>query len=129
MKRSDVSYRLMLCALVVAVRASFLLSAEREPGDQSPAATLQSGLQVGEKVPTFYVRAITGPLKNKSVCYVCRNGDRPVVMLFIREITPQLKQLLKAIDDEVDLHRAAGLRSFGVFLATSSQEILPQVQT
>src|SRR5579864_6018029 len=132
MKRSDVSYRLMLCALVVAVRASFLLSAEREPGDQSPAATLQSGLQAGERVQTFYVRAITGPLKNKSVCYVCRNGDRPVVMIFVRRITPELKKLLKGIDAEIDAHRAAGLRGFGVFLAGDGNPGapgLPQVQT
>jgi hypothetical protein len=95
--------------------------AQREP--------LQSGLKVGEKVPTFYVRAVTGPLKNKSVCYVCRNGDRPVVMIFVRQITPELTRLLKGIDDEVDRHRAAGLRSFAVFVTGESEELLPRVQT
>lgn len=101
-----------------------------DDGKGTPAAEkLKSGLSVGEKVSTFYVRAITGPLKNRSVCYVCRNGDRPVVMLFIRQITPELKRLLKSIDAEVDGRRAAGLRSFGVFLARDSKELLPQVQT
>jgi hypothetical protein len=95
----------------------------------STAVPLQSGLKVGDKVQTFYVRAITGPLKNKSVCYVCRNGDRPVVMIFIRQITPELKKLLKGIDAEIDAHRAAGLRGFGVFLAGEGNELLPQVQT
>jgi hypothetical protein len=99
------------------------------PNSRTESVPLQSGLKVGEKVPTFYVRAITGPLKNKSVCYVCRNGDRPVVMLFIRDITPELKTLLKQIDKEVDDHRAEGLRSFGVFVAGDSKELLPQVQT
>lgn len=106
----------------------FCLQGEPARPDASPAP-LQSGLKVGEKVPTFYVRAITGPLKNKSVCYVCRNGDRPVAMLFIRQITPEVKRLLKGIDREVDENRAAGLRSFGVFLASESEELLPQVQT
>jgi len=119
-----------ICALVVAVTGAFLLCAENGVAENTDAAAgLQSGLKVGEKVPTFYVRAITGPLKNKSVCYVCRNGDRPVVMLFIRQITPELKKLLKGIDAEVDQHRAAGLRSFGVFVASDSKELLPQVQT
>ncbi len=104
-------------------------------GDDSPAAKssstepLQSGLQTGDKVHTFYVRAITGPLKNKSVCYVCRNGDRPVVMIFVRRTTPQLKKLLKRVDTEIDEHRAAGLRGFGVFLPGDGNELLPQVQT
>src|SRR5205823_326860 len=89
----------------------------------------QSGPKVGDKISTFYVRAVTGPLKSKSVCYVCRNGDRPVVMLFIRQITPELKTLLKSIDAEIDRSRASGLRSFGVFLPNEGQELLPQVQT
>jgi hypothetical protein len=93
------------------------------------AEPLQSGLQAGERVHTFYVRAITGPLKNKSVCYVCRNGDRPVIMIFVRRITPELRKLLKKIDAEIDGHRAAGLRGFGVFLAGDGNELLPQVQT
>lgn len=113
------------CAVCLPIRAT-----EKPDGKSaSSAEPLQSGLRVGEKVPTFYVRAITGPLKNKSVCYVCRNGDRPVVMLFIREVSPELKGLLKKIDAEVDQHRAEGLRSFGVFLASDSKELLPQVQT
>jgi hypothetical protein len=115
------------CGLVLALAASLPTCAACEPGAESNSApvSLQSGLKVGEKVPTFYVRAITGPLKNKSVCYVCRNGDRPVVMLFVRQITPELK----TIDDEVDGHRASGLRSFAVFIAGDGKELLPQVQT
>jgi len=100
-------------------------SADQATVEQS----LESGLKVGEKVASFYVRAITGPLKNKSVCYVCRHGDRPVVMLVIRKITPELKTLLKRIDSEIDQHRAEGLRGFGVFIGEDSPALLPQVQT
>lgn len=116
---------------LLVVRGQQLQGADepKPAGKASQTEPLQSGLQVGEKVHTFYVRAITGPLKNKSVCYVCRNGDRPVVMLFVRQITPGLKKLLKGIDAEIDAHRAAGLRGFGVFLAGEGNELLPQVQT
>src|SRR5262245_44631175 len=117
------------CALLFAVVLRALPDETSDSSSTEVIAPLQSGLKVGEKVPTFYVRAVTGPLKNKSVCYVCRNGDRPVVMLFVRQITPELKKLLKRIDGEVDEHRAAGLRSFGVFVANDSKEVLPQVQT
>ncbi|MFN0052694.1 MAG: hypothetical protein ACKV0T_10920 [Planctomycetales bacterium] len=112
--------------LAVAVCLSCASRGLLAEGDSSE---LKSGLQVGEKVPTFYVRAITGPLKNKSVCYVCRNGNRPVVMLLVREVTPELTRLLKEVDQMIDSHRAAGLRGFGVFLARENQNLLPTVQT
>src|SRR5215471_11679796 len=88
----------LAAVLWAALMVGGITLAGEEVGSSTPAAKrLQSGPRVGDKVPTFYVRAVTGPLKNKSVCYVCRNGDRPVVMLFIRQITPELKQLLRAI--------------------------------
>jgi hypothetical protein len=131
MNRSFVNHRKFLSALLAALAAVPTFGVDNEPVFEAgrQKGPLQSGLKVGEKVPTFYVRAVTGPLKNKSVCYVCRNGDRPVVMLFVRQITPELKRLLKGIDDEVDRHRAAGLRSFAVFLAGENEELLPRVQT
>jgi hypothetical protein len=123
--------RTFLWALLVVLAAAPSFGLDDAPASWAEARKepLQSGLKVGDKIPTFYVRAVTGPLKNKSVCYVCRNGDRPVLMIFVRQITPELKRLLKGIDDEVDRHRAAGLRSFAVFLAGENEELLPQVQT
>ena len=89
----------------------------------------RSGLQVGEDVPQFYVRAITGPLKGKSVCYVCRNGDRPVVMVLARQIDPELRKLLKQLDGTVDARRAVGLRCFGVFVGPEGRQLAPDIQT
>lgn len=110
-------------ALLLALCAKWSFS---QADDLSP---LRSGLQPGERVPTFYVRAITGPLRNKSVCYVCRNGDRPVVMVFVRSASPELRRLLKEIDEQIDSHRADGLRGFGVFLAGERKDLLSEVQT
>lgn len=90
---------------------------------------IESGLKVGEKVPQFYVRAVSGAHQNKSVCYVCRNGDRPVVMLIARDMTPELTLLLQKVDALVDQNRASGLRSFGVFLPQEGKELFPKVQT
>jgi hypothetical protein len=116
----------LICALLFGLGISSIVWA-----DDAPAATVATGfgLQVGNTVPTFYVRAITGPLKDKSVCYVCRNGERPVVMVVVREITPELPALLQQIDTLVDRHRADGLRSFAVFVSDNSRELLPRVQT
>ena len=66
---------------------------------------------------------------NKSVCYVCRNGQRTVVMILLRRIDAELKPLLKKIDRLVDRNRAAGLRSFGVLISDQSTKATSAVQT
>lgn len=121
MKTRPVICGFVLIALAIPAGCGF--SAEGGP----PA--LKSGPQLGESVASFYVRTVTGPLKGKSVCYVCRNADRPVAMVFFREVTPELKTLLKGIDRLVDAHRAEGLRSFAVFTARESKDLLPTLQT
>lgn len=88
-----------------------------------------SGRDIGDYVPTFYTRAVTGPLMNRSVCYVCRNGQRPVVMVFFRKLPGDFKPLLKQVDRLVDNHRAEGLRSFGVFVSKDPSDAISQVQT
>ncbi len=90
---------------------------------------VMSGRMIGQMIPSFFVRAVTGPLRNKSVCYVCRNGSRPVVMVLIQELDPELKPLLKEIDTVVDKNRATGLRSFGVFIAEEPSKAAPKLQT
>ncbi|MDB5337894.1 MAG: hypothetical protein JWN70_3513 [Planctomycetaceae bacterium] len=94
-----------------------------------PLAQLVSGRAVGERVPQFFVRAVTGPLMNKSVCYVCRNGDRPVVMVLMRDVVDGVPALLKEIDRCVDQHRAVGLRGFGVLLTENQRTAISKLQT
>jgi len=89
----------------------------------------EGGFEPGDAVPNFYVRAVTGPLQGKSVCYVCRNGDRPVIMVLARQMIPRLDALLRELDRLIDAHRADGLRGFGVFVGPDSRKLLPQVQT
>lgn len=90
---------------------------------------LTSGRAVGDKVPQFFVRAVTGPLSNKSVCYVCRNGDRPVVMVFLRDLVSGTPDLLKQLDRSVDQHRAVGLRGFCVLLSEDQRSATSRLQT
>ncbi len=101
-------------------------SATSVPGAEN---TLRSGLAVGKEVPSFFVRAVTGPQMNRSVCFVCRNGDRPVMMVVMRQIEAGTAALLKAIDEQVDGRRADGLRAFGVLLSDDPAKTSPLLQT
>lgn len=85
--------------------------------------------KVGDEVPSFYVRTVTGPLAGKSVCYVCRHGDRPVAMVLLRELGADATALLKELNQTVDRHRADGLRCFAVLVTGTPQREAPRLQT
>ena len=94
-----------------------------------PRPTLLSGPKIGSTIHQFFVRAVTGPHRNRSVCYVCRYGSRPVVMVLIQKSDPKIATLLKAIDAIVDDNRISGLRSFGVLVTDESARAVPILQT
>ena len=109
-----------------------MVAAATKSGSEINKATgslLQSGPQVGKEVPSFFVRAITGPQMNRSVCFVCRNGDRPVVMVVLRRLEAGTPALLKAVDELIDRRRADGLRAFGVMLSDEPSKVAPHLQT
>jgi hypothetical protein len=92
-----------------------LLAALALPGALR-ADPLQSGPQVGEKVPgPFAPLNITGPNAGEKCCQYCKNGSRPAVAVFAREITPAVIQLLKTIDNTTAMNREQGLGSYVVF--------------
>lgn len=129
-------------AVVVALSATIVLNFIRpllaEEANSAIASTapmaiaiapLQSGPISGKEVPSFFVRAITGPQMNRSVCFVCRNGDRPVVMVVLRRLESGTPAMLKAIDELIDRRRADGLRAFGVMLSDEPSKVAPHLQT
>lgn len=95
----------------------------------SANTSLRSGPQAGKEIPSFFVRAITGPQMNRSVCFVCRNGDRPVVMVVLRRLEAGSSAVLKAVDELIDRRRADGLRAFAVMLSDEPSKVAPHLQT
>jgi len=120
-------FRFLLACTTLGLVASWALP---EHGAAAPRTrSIQSGRQVGQKIPSFYVRVVTGPLRNKSVCYVCRNGSRPCVMILFRKLEPGLTPLLKQIDRQVDRNRASGLKGFGVLISPQPSQAISKLQT
>ena len=126
------SLHALILSLLCAVWAGLLTNAVGAADaslKMSDAMPLQSGPEAGATIHSFFVRAVTGPHRNRSVCYVCRYGTRPVVAVFMQEVDPDLPKLLKAIDEFVDDNRVAGLRSFGVLVTDDSASVVPTLQT
>jgi hypothetical protein len=100
--------KITVAAIVLLVTLNLLDALRAEP--------LQSGPQVGQKVPgPFAPLNITGPNAGEKCCQYCKNGSRPVVAVFAREVTPAVVQLLKTIDDAAAANREKGLGSYVVF--------------
>ena len=76
------------------------------------AGSVKSGPQVGEKVPgPFAPLNVTGADAGKKCCQYCKNGPRPVAVVFAKQFTPAVAQLVKKIDATAVADKERGLGS------------------
>ena len=81
---------------------------------------LKSGPQVGDEVPgPFHPLNLTGKSAGEKHCLYCENGNNPVAMIFARELSEPVANLIKKIDAATDEHSDAKMGSFVVFLNDS----------
>lgn len=73
-------------------------------------------LNVGESVGAFNVVDVTGPSAGEKLCYRCRYGNRPVVSVFARKMTPEVAALTKEIDGVVGSNADKKMAAFVVML-------------
>ncbi len=97
-------------------------------GAGATLAEVTSGQQVGETVGAMTVTKVTGnPLDGvpdgKTLCYRCKMGSRPVVMVFARTADPGLAKLLKKLDEEIEEHQSAKLTGFVNMLGTDAESL------
>ena len=86
-------------------------------GFVAAAAPLVSGPQVNSRVPgPFEPFNVNGEAAGRNNCLVCQNGGNPVVMIFAREVTPEVTKLIKRVDRVTANHKDADMGSFVVFL-------------
>ena len=100
------------------MRKAFLMAVALVLGVAVTAsAEVTSGPQAGDSVGAFTVTKVAGNADDgveagKSLCYRCKMGARPVVMVFARTADPKLAKLLKKIEEEVEEHQSEKLTSF-----------------
>jgi hypothetical protein len=81
------------------------------------AESVKSGPQVNEDVPgPFHPLNINGAAAGKKNCLYCSNGSNPVAVVFAREATPEVKKLIKKLDECTAKHGDCKMGSFVVFL-------------
>ena len=92
------------------------------------SAEVTSGYQVGESVGAAQVIKVAGSELDgipagKELCYRCRMGSRPVVMVFARTADEKLAKLLKKLDEEIEEHASAKLTGFVNMLGTDPESL------
>ncbi len=83
------------------------------------AADIKSGPQTGQEVPgPFHPLNVTGEKAGEKFCLYCKNGDKPVAVVFARTPDdPNVQKLIKALDQATAKNEAAKMGSFVVFLS------------
>ena len=80
------------------------------------AAELKSGLAADEDIAPFDVVKCAGPDDKVKVgdqlCYRCKYGNRPMVMIFTRNTDEKVADLVKKLDKAVAKHSKAELKAF-----------------
>jgi hypothetical protein len=91
------------------------------------AGELKSGLQPGKRIGPFYVTKVAGATedgveKGDNLCYRCKYGGRPMVMVFTRDTGKQVQGLVKQLDKLVAKHTEEELKAFVNVLAEDKKE-------
>ena len=106
---------LFVLTMVAALVASGTLNAKEKEAAKSKK--LKSGPQTGESIGAFNVTKVAGAENDgveegKNLCYRCRNGSKPQVIVFARSASPKVESLVKELDKAVDENESSKLCVF-----------------
>jgi len=85
------------------------------------AEEVKSGLQAGALIDAFYVTKLAGADDDgvkvgKNLCYRCKNGGRPQVMVFTRSSDEKVVKLVQELDAALTKNSSKELRAFVNYL-------------
>jgi hypothetical protein len=115
--------QLVSLALAFAVLSPSFASAEE----------LKSGLEAGKGIAPFYVTKTAGAEDDgvscgENLCYRCKNGSRPQVMVFTRSTDAKVIALVQKLDEQLAAHEDAQLRAFVNMLGDSKDAATDSVK-
>jgi hypothetical protein len=82
-----------------------------------------SGPRVGQRPGPYSFVLSTGSERGKSHCYICETADRPMVIVFARNLSDPLGRLVRKLDQAVGAHKDAELRSWVTLLAEDESKL------
>ncbi|GIW99178.1 MAG: hypothetical protein KatS3mg111_2511 [Pirellulaceae bacterium] len=101
--------------------------AQEQKKQQGAAARVAPKLKKGDALGAFYVTKCAGAESDQvpvgeNLCYRCKNGARPQVIVFTRSTDPIVIRLAKRLDAAVNQHEDQQLRAFISVLGESKEQ-------
>ena len=101
--------------------------------DEAAKKELKSGPQTGDSLGAFYVTKIAGAEEDgieqgQNLCYRCKNGRRPQVVVFTRSTSPKVAQLVRKLDKAVADNASSKLCVFVNFLGDDKEEVSDEAE-
>jgi hypothetical protein len=106
--------KILVLALVASFAAIGSMNAEEATKEKKK---LKSGPQTGESLGAFNVTKVAGAEddgveEGKNLCYRCRNGSKPQVIVFTRSTSPKVANLVQELDKAVAENESSKLCVF-----------------
>lgn len=95
--------------------------------DEAAKKQCESGPKAGASLGAFNVTKVAGAeedgiAEGRNLCYRCRNGSRPQVMVFTRATDEKVAELVAKLDKAIEEHEDSQLRVFVNVLADDQAE-------
>jgi hypothetical protein len=87
----------------------------------------KSGLAPNKRPGPYSALVCVGPQRGQQHCFICESQDRPIVIVFARNLSDPLGALVKKLDSAVKENKTAELRSWVTFLAEDQTAMDPKV--
>jgi len=102
-------------------------------GNAMAENAVKSGPQKGDRLGAFYVTKVAGAesdgvSKGQNLCYRCKNGSRPQVIVFTRSTDKKVAQLVKNLDKAIASNESSKLRVFVNLLGDDKEGLEVEAQ-
>lgn len=101
----------------------FLLVGNSAPADEP----CKSGLREQQRPGPYTALISVGPQRGQQHCFICEAGERPLVVIFARQLSEPLGKLVAKLDRALVDHKSQELRGWVTFLTDDQVSLDPKV--
>jgi hypothetical protein len=87
----------------------------------------KSGPRENQRPGPYTALVSVGPERGQQHCFICESGNRPLVIIFARQLSEPLGKLVGMLNQALTEHKPAELRTWVTFLSDDQVSLDPKV--